>query len=212
MASARAIPSISLDNRTTVTLGAHSITKPLEKNMIDDAISIGRLPNTSETVPENIVTTVPVRNAVDMISPSSVGSSGTVKKGKKRIQVWEGDRENYEELVDYLHPKKNLNPDEVALLVTTLKALSGAVSYIDYVHHESLLFAVSRMSFWNFGTEVMDALQELIVSLMLVKHSVPPFYLLDSVKQENGIERKSKALSGVHAALKEIADLVPRVR
>ncbi|WVZ21139.1 hypothetical protein V8G54_008461, partial [Vigna mungo] len=133
-----------------------------------------------------------------------------------------GDRGNYDELVSYLHPKRNLSPDEVAILVTTLKALSGAVSYIDSDHHESLLFAVSRMSLWNYGTEVMDALLELITSLaatngkyidwcleMLVKHFVPPFYVYDSLDNENGINRKNKVLSRVHAALKEIADLVP---
>ncbi|XP_027920170.1 RNA polymerase I-specific transcription initiation factor RRN3-like isoform X2 [Vigna unguiculata] len=138
------------------------------------------------------------------------------------VAVTTGDRENYDELVGYLHPKKNLSPDEVAVLVTTLKALSGAVSFIDSFHHESLLFAVSRMSLWNYGTEVMDALLELIVSLaasngkyidwcleMLVKHFVPPFYIFDSLKQENGIDRKDKVLSRVHAALKDIADLVP---
>lgn len=138
------------------------------------------------------------------------------------VAVSAGDRENYDELVGYLHPKGNLNPDEVAILVTTLKALSGAASYIDSVHHEALLFAVSRMSLWNYGTDVMDALLELIISLaasngkyidwcleMLVKHFVPPYYLLDSLKQENGIDRKTKVLSRVHAALKEIADLVP---
>lgn len=42
-----------------------------------------------------------------------------------------------------------------------------------------------------------------------MKHFVPPFYLLDSLRQENGIDRKNKVLSRVHAALKEIADLVP---
>ncbi|KAK7386568.1 hypothetical protein VNO78_26901 [Psophocarpus tetragonolobus] len=139
------------------------------------------------------------------------------------VAVTTGDRENYDELVGYLHPsKKKLNPDEVALLVTTLKALSGTVAYIDPVHHESLLFAVSRISMWNFGTDVMDALLELIISLaasngkyidwcleMLVKHFVPPFYLADSLKQENGIDKKNKVLSRVHSALKEIADLVP---
>jgi len=44
---------------------------------------------------------------------------------------------------------------------------------------------------------------------MLVKHFVPPFYLIDSLNNENGIDRKNKVLSRVHAALKEIADLVP---
>lgn len=33
------------------------------------------------------------------------------------IVVAQGDRENYDELVGYLHPKKHLNPDEVAILV-----------------------------------------------------------------------------------------------
>ncbi|CAJ1949485.1 unnamed protein product [Sphenostylis stenocarpa] len=138
------------------------------------------------------------------------------------VAVATGDRENYDELVGYLHPKKNIGPDEVAILVTTLKALSGSVSYIDSVHHESLLFAVSRMSLWNYGTEVMDALVELIVSLaasngkyvdwcleMLVKHFVPPFYLVNSLKHESRIDRKNEVLSRVHAALKEIAELVP---
>lgn len=133
-----------------------------------------------------------------------------------------GDKENYDELVGYLHPKKNLNSEEVALLVTTLKALSGAVSYIDSVHHDDLLFAVSRMSLWNYGTDVMDALLELIVSLaasngkyidwcleMLVKHFVPPYYLMEFLKKENGVDRKNKVLSRVHAAFKDISDLVP---
>ncbi|XP_027907868.1 RNA polymerase I-specific transcription initiation factor RRN3-like [Vigna unguiculata] len=136
--------------------------------------------------------------------------------------VTTGDRGNYDELVSYLHLKRNLSPDEVAILVTTLKALSGAVSYIDSDHHASLLYAVSRMSLWNYGTEVMDALLELITSLavsngkyidwcleMLVKHFVPPFYIFDSLQTENGINKKNKVLSRVHAALKEIADLVP---
>jgi hypothetical protein len=69
MAYAIAIPFNNLENRTTGTFGAHNITKPLKKNMIEDVINIGRL-----TVPENIVTNVPVRNDMDTISPSSVGS------------------------------------------------------------------------------------------------------------------------------------------
>lgn len=44
---------------------------------------------------------------------------------------------------------------------------------------------------------------------MLVRHFVPPYYLFDSLKKENGIDRKNKVLSRLHAALKEIADLVP---
>ncbi|XP_052724175.1 uncharacterized protein LOC108347665 isoform X5 [Vigna angularis] len=91
-----------------------------------------------------------------------------------------GDRGSYDELVSYLHLKRNLSPDEVAILVTTLKALSGAVSYIDSDHHESLLFAVSKMSLWNYGTEVMDALLELITSLEIVP------YVENMLKLESG--------------------------
>ncbi|TKY58843.1 poly(rC)-binding protein 2/3/4 [Spatholobus suberectus] len=54
----------------------------------------------------------------------------------------------------------------VAVTTTTLKALSGAASYIDSVHNEALLFAVLRMSLWNYGIDVMDGLMELIISLV----------------------------------------------
>ncbi|RYR08519.1 hypothetical protein Ahy_B05g076254 isoform A [Arachis hypogaea] len=133
-----------------------------------------------------------------------------------------GDRENYDELVGYLHRKESLNPDDIALLETTLKALSGTVSCIDSVHHESLLSAVYRMSLWNYGTSIMDALIELIVSLaasngkyidwsleLLVNNFTPPYHLMDSLKQESGIEKKNKVLSRVHAAFEAIAVLVP---
>ncbi|KAG5023004.1 hypothetical protein JHK82_018905 [Glycine max] len=53
-------PSIILANRTITTLGAHNITKPLRKNMIEDVINIGRLSTKSHTVPEKIVTTVSI--------------------------------------------------------------------------------------------------------------------------------------------------------
>ncbi|KAL1370670.1 uncharacterized protein [Arachis hypogaea] len=138
------------------------------------------------------------------------------------LAVTLGDRENYDELVGYLHRKESLNPDQIALLETTLKALSGTVSCIDSVHHESLLSAVYRMSLWNYGTSIMDALVELIVSLaasngkyidwsleMLVNNFTPPYHLMDSLKQESGIEKKNKVLSRVHAAFEAIAVLVP---
>lgn len=138
------------------------------------------------------------------------------------VEVTLGVRENYDELVRYLHPKRNPSAEEFAALVTTLRGLSGAVSYIDPAHHDALLFALSRLSLWNYATVVMDALLELIVSLavsngmyidwcleMLVKHFVPPIYLFDFLKETNGIEKKNKVLSRVHAALEQISDLVP---
>ncbi|CAI8600411.1 unnamed protein product [Vicia faba] len=114
------------------------------------------------------------------------------------LEVTDG-RENYEELVGCLQPKRNLNSHEAAQLVTILKALAGVVSYIDSVHHGTLIFALERMSLWNLATtyknydvtDIMDALIELLVSLAASK----------------GI--KNKVLSRVHDALKQIADLVP---
>ncbi|KAL8128108.1 hypothetical protein AgCh_014899 [Apium graveolens] len=49
---------------------------------------------------------------------------------------------------------------------TSLKALSGAVSYIDSDHHKMLLSSISGMSLWNYGPDVMDVLVELVVALI----------------------------------------------
>ncbi|XP_019175954.1 PREDICTED: RNA polymerase I-specific transcription initiation factor RRN3-like isoform X2 [Ipomoea nil] len=77
----------------------------------------------------------------------------------------QGDLDNYSQLVGVINRDQYLLPEEVALLVTCLKALSGAVSCIDIVHHQSLLSSIIKMSMWNYGTDVMDALMELVVSL-----------------------------------------------
>ncbi|KAJ7971918.1 RNA polymerase I-specific transcription initiation factor RRN3 [Quillaja saponaria] len=126
------------------------------------------------------------------------------------------------ELVGVLHHKEQLSSDEVAMLVTCLKALAGAVLYIDFVQHEALVFAILRMSMWQYGTDVMDALLELVISLaasngkyvdlcldMLVRNFMPPHYFLETLKQPRGLARKDQVLSRVHTALKDIADLVP---
>ncbi|XP_074378731.1 sorting nexin 2A-like [Apium graveolens] len=63
--------------------------------------------------------------------------------------------------VDRPHHTERLAPDEVAMLVTSLKALSGAVSYIDSDHHKMLLSSISGMSLWNYSPDVMDVLVEL---------------------------------------------------
>ncbi|KAJ8422848.1 hypothetical protein Cgig2_033487 [Carnegiea gigantea] len=80
----------------------------------------------------------------------------------------QGDNDNYSQLVGLLHYNERLKADEVALLVTSLKAISGAVSYIDNVQHESLLTSVFSMSMWNYGPDVMDAMVELITSLVIL--------------------------------------------
>ncbi|KAA8532095.1 hypothetical protein F0562_006763 [Nyssa sinensis] len=133
-----------------------------------------------------------------------------------------GDTDNYNQLIGVMHHTERLTPGEVALLVTSLKALSGAVSYIDIVHHWSLLSSIFGMSMWNYGPDVMDALVELIISLaassgkyvdsclhMLVSNFMPPPSFLELLKHPHGIARKDQVLYHVHSALRDIADLVP---
>ncbi|XP_074363385.1 sorting nexin 2A-like, partial [Apium graveolens] len=101
---------------------------------------------------------------------------------------------------------------------TSLKALSGAVSYIDSDHHKMLLsfFLVVKESLlpsdkWHelveLWSDVMDVLVELAAVSgkylhlcldMLVRNFVPPLSFLRLLQYPR-----------VHAALKEIADLVP---
>ncbi|KAG8643947.1 hypothetical protein MANES_11G091200v8 [Manihot esculenta] len=138
------------------------------------------------------------------------------------ISVQSGDSDSYHQLVGVMHHSQRLAPDEVALLVTSLKALSGAVSYIDSIHHDSLLNSIFGMSMWNYGSDVMDALLELIISLaasngkyvdscldMLVGNFMPPMYFMEALKQPRGQTKKEQVLSRVHTALEDIAALVP---
>ncbi|KAL3525146.1 hypothetical protein ACH5RR_013518 [Cinchona calisaya] len=134
----------------------------------------------------------------------------------------EGDSDSYNQLVGVMHHSERLLPEEVALLVTCLKSLNGAVSCIDVIHHRSLLAAIFGMSLWNYNTDVMDALVELVISLaassaqyvdlcldMLVSNFVPPYSFLELLKQPRGLTRKDQVLDRVHLTLKDIADLVP---
>ncbi|KAL8128101.1 hypothetical protein AgCh_014892 [Apium graveolens] len=109
---------------------------------------------------------------------------------KQKRATGQGQSDSYHELIGIPHHTECLAPDEVAMLVTSLKALSGAVSYIDSDHHKMLLSSISGMSLWNYGPDVMDVLVELL-------------------QYPRGLAKKEKVLCHVHAALKEIADLVP---
>ncbi|GJW08306.1 RNA polymerase I-specific transcription initiation factor RRN3-like protein isoform X1 [Tanacetum coccineum] len=133
-----------------------------------------------------------------------------------------GDTNEYDQLIGNMHNNVHLVPDEVAMLVTILRALSGAVSYIDVVHHRALLSSICGMSLWNYGPDVMDALVELVVSLaassgkfvdlcldMLVSNFIPPYNFLEILKQPRGLAKKDQVLVRVHSGLKGIADLVP---
>ncbi|XP_010272854.1 PREDICTED: RNA polymerase I-specific transcription initiation factor RRN3-like [Nelumbo nucifera] len=136
--------------------------------------------------------------------------------------VSQGDSDHYNQLIAVMHYTGRLAPDEVAMLVTSLKALSGSISYIDIIHHESLLSSIFGMSMWNYGPDVMDALVELIISLaasngkfvdscldMLVRNFTPPKSYLDLLGHPRGLARKHEVLDRVHSALSHIADLVP---
>ncbi|MFS7972193.1 putative RNA polymerase I specific transcription initiation factor RRN3 [Helianthus anomalus] len=133
-----------------------------------------------------------------------------------------GDTTEYDQLIGIMHHNARLDPEEVAMLVTVLRALSGAVSYIDILHHRSLLSSICGMRLWNYGPDVMDALVELVVTLagsngkyvdlcldMLVSNFIPPYNFLEILKQPRGLAKKDQVLMRVHSALKGIADVVP---
>ncbi|XP_071692841.1 RNA polymerase I-specific transcription initiation factor rrn3-like isoform X2 [Rutidosis leptorrhynchoides] len=133
-----------------------------------------------------------------------------------------GDTDEYDQIIGNMHHNLRLVPDEVAMLETILRGLSGAISHIDVVHHRSLLSSISTMSLWNYGPDVMDALVELVVALasssgkyvdlcldMLVSNFIPPYNFLEILKQPRGLAKKDQVLSRVHYALKRVADLVP---
>ncbi|KAK4402179.1 hypothetical protein Sango_0958600 [Sesamum angolense] len=142
--------------------------------------------------------------------------------------VVQGDCDFYNQLVAVIHHKERLVAEEVALLVTCLKAVTGAVSSIHIAHHRSLLAAIFGMSLWDYGTDVMDALVELLVSLasssgeyvdlcleMLVGNFIPPSappsasYFVELLTQPRGLAKKNQVLDRVHSTLKDIASVVP---
>ncbi|XP_075487648.1 RNA polymerase I-specific transcription initiation factor rrn3-like isoform X1 [Primulina tabacum] len=140
----------------------------------------------------------------------------------------EGDFDYYNQLVAVMYRKGRLVTEEVALLVTCLKAVTGAVRYIDITHHRSLLVAISGMSLWDYDTDVMDALVELLAHLassrgeyvdlcleMLVINFMPPTspssasYFVDLLKQSRGLTKKNQVLDRVHSTLLNIARMSP---
>eukprot|EP00268_Persea_americana_P021180 TRINITY_DN21167_c0_g1_i1.p1 TRINITY_DN21167_c0_g1~~TRINITY_DN21167_c0_g1_i1.p1 ORF type:complete len:634 (+),score=155.37 TRINITY_DN21167_c0_g1_i1:189-2090(+) len=154
----------------------------------------------------------------DYISDSEVVSH--VRNVLKLVS--QGDDEQYNQLIEVMICTERLEPDQEAMLVASLKALSGAVSSIDIVYHEHLLSSIFGMSLWNCGRDAMDALVELIINLaasngkyldacldMLVCNFLPPPTILPFLSQPRGHARKKEVLDRVHSALQSIADLVP---
>ncbi|KAL1564536.1 RNA polymerase I-specific transcription initiation factor RRN3-like [Salvia divinorum] len=131
----------------------------------------------------------------------------------------QGDCDFYNQLVAVIHRKERLSATDVALLVTCLKAVTGAVSCIHIVHHRSLLAAILGMSLWDYGTDVMDTLVELLVALassngeyvdlcleMLVSNFMPPPAYFE---KHWGPSKKSEVLDRVHSTLNHISNVVP---
>lgn len=130
----------------------------------------------------------------------------------------QGDPDKYDQLIGVMQH----DVPDVALLVTCLKALSGSVSCLDIVHHKSLISTILKMSMWNYGTDVMDALMEFVISLatssgqyvdlcleMLVSNFMPPESFISLLNQSRGILRKGQVIDRVHSTLTSIAKLVP---
>ncbi|MQL99130.1 hypothetical protein Taro_031848 [Colocasia esculenta] len=131
-----------------------------------------------------------------------------------------GDREQYEWLLyEVLDPTDNAGPDHEALLVATLKALSGVVSFIDVDYHRSLY---TSMSLWKHGPDVRSALVDLTICLaasgglyfdgcldMLVRNFLPPRKLQQHFNEHEWLSRKKDVASCVLSALQSITQLVP---
>nr|VDC70321.1 unnamed protein product [Brassica rapa] len=135
--------------------------------------------------------------------------------------VQNGECYRYDELVKTMQATKN--SDLEAQLVTALKALSSSVAYLDIIHHEKLLSLVFRMSLWDLKPHVMDALVGLLISLavttgkyldpclnMLVRHFLPPDWVVKRLSQPRVVKQKMEVLSRVHEALQRICILFPR--
>ncbi|KAL0666820.1 hypothetical protein Bca4012_029524 [Brassica carinata] len=135
--------------------------------------------------------------------------------------VQNGESYRYDELVKTMQATKN--SDHEAQLVTALKALSASVAYLDIIHHEKLLCLVFRMSLWDLKPHVIDALVALLISLavttgkyldpclnMLVRHFLPPDWVVKRLSQHRVMKQKMEVLSRVHEALLKICILFPR--
>ncbi|KAG8364112.1 hypothetical protein BUALT_Bualt19G0092800 [Buddleja alternifolia] len=163
--------------------------------------------------------------APEMDEPSFSGSELDYHVKNALKAVIQGDCDFYNQLVAVIHHKERLVAEEVALLVTCLKAVAGAVSCIHIIHHRSLLAGIFGMSLWDYGTDVMDALVELLISLAsssgefvdlcletLVINFIPPSsapYFMELLKQPRGLSKKNQVLDRVHATLGDIRNVVP---
>lgn len=132
------------------------------------------------------------------------------------------DREQYDILLNILDAVKKRSLDDEALLVTTLKALSEAVSKIDMMYHYILLNNIFGMCIWFFQRDTRDAYLDLITRLaavadkylreclqVVVNNFTPPGPLVPYMEQPRWIARKKEIYFQLHECLKTISDTVP---
>ncbi|KAL6603199.1 hypothetical protein ACP70R_043560 [Stipagrostis hirtigluma subsp. patula] len=132
------------------------------------------------------------------------------------------DKDQYDILLSIVDSTKKRSADDEALLVTTLKALSGAVSKIDIMYHHALLHNIFTMCIWYFHRDTRDALLDLITRLaavadqylreclqMLVNNFTPPVSLFQYMEQPRWLARKKEIYAQLHESLKVISGTVP---
>ncbi|CAN0892332.1 RNA polymerase I-specific transcription initiation factor rrn3 [Linum grandiflorum] len=131
--------------------------------------------------------------------------------------------EAYRKIMEVMIPPRRLDPRQVARILTSVKALSEPDADIDKPHHEEVVRSIFDMSLRKSGHVVVDAWFELIVTLAvsngqfdhscldrLVKNFSPSNGELDKLTLEpSGLERKEIDLPRIHAALKDMSELVP---
>ncbi|KAL5206852.1 hypothetical protein ABZP36_035061 [Zizania latifolia] len=132
------------------------------------------------------------------------------------------DKDQYDILLSIVDSSKKRSFDDEALLVTTLKALSEAVSMIDITYHHALLNNIFTMPIWYLCHDTRDALLDLITRLaavadqflkeclqMLVNNFTPPGSLGAFIDQPRWLARKKEIYSQLHGSLRMISDTVP---
>ncbi|KAL5200021.1 hypothetical protein ABZP36_021224 [Zizania latifolia] len=132
------------------------------------------------------------------------------------------DKDQYDILLSIVDSSKKRSFDDEALLVTTLKALSEAVSMIDITYHHALLNNIFTMPIWYLRSDTRDALLDLITRLaavadqflkeclqMLVNNFTPPGSLGAFIDQPRWLARKKEIYSQLHGSLRMISDTVP---
>ncbi|CAD6338560.1 unnamed protein product [Miscanthus lutarioriparius] len=108
------------------------------------------------------------------------------------------DKDQYDILLGLVDPTKKRSSDDEAMFVTTLKALSEAVSKIDTMYHHALLHNAAVADQY-----LRECLQ------MLVNNFTPPGPLIRYIEEPRWLAKKEEIYSQLQASLKKISDTVP---